>query len=76
LREVLAVDEQPCALFVDAANPESFAAAVQRLLDEEVLRTTLTARGRELSRRYSPDTMVANYLALIETGAVRSAGRS
>ena len=76
LREVLAVDELPCALFVDAANPETFAAAVQRLLDDDALKATLTARGKELSRRYSPDAMVANYLALIETGAVRSAGRS
>jgi glycosyltransferase involved in cell wall biosynthesis len=75
LREVLAVDELPCALFVDAANPESFAAAVQRLLDDDGLKATLTSRGKELSRRYSPDAMVANYLALIETGAVRSAER-
>jgi glycosyltransferase involved in cell wall biosynthesis len=76
LREVLAIDELPCALFVDAANPETFAAAVQRLLDDDALKATLTSRGKELSRRYSPDAMVANYLALIETGAVRSAGRS
>jgi glycosyltransferase involved in cell wall biosynthesis len=76
LREVLAIDELPCALFVDAANPESFAAAVQKFLDDDVLKATLTSRGRQLSQRYSPDAMVVNYLALIETGAVRSAGRS
>ena len=58
-------------MFVDAANPETFAAAVQRLLDDGALKATLTARGRELSRRYSPDVMVANYLALIETGTRR-----
>ncbi len=69
LRAVLAVDELPCALFVDAANPESFAAAVQRLLDDPALKSTLTSRGQDLSRRYSPDAMVAGYLALIETGA-------
>jgi glycosyltransferase involved in cell wall biosynthesis len=76
LREVLAVDDEPCALFVDAANPETFAAAVQRLLDDGALKATLTARGRELSRRYSPDLMIADYLALIETGSVDSAARS
>jgi glycosyltransferase involved in cell wall biosynthesis len=76
LREVLAVDELPCALFVDAANPEIFAAAVQRLLDDDALKAALTSRGRDLSRRYSPDAMIADYLALIETGAVRSTGRS
>lgn len=76
LREVLAIDDEPCALFVDAANPETFAAAVQSLLDDGALKATLTVRGRELSRRYSPDVMVANYLALIETGTVDSAARS
>jgi glycosyltransferase involved in cell wall biosynthesis len=76
LREVLAVDDKPCALFVDAANPETFAAAVQSLLDDGALKATLTVRGRELSRRYSPDVMVAKYLALIETGSVDSAARS
>lgn len=76
LREVLAIDGEPCALFVDAANPETFAAAVQRLLDDGALKATLTARGRKLSRRYSPDVMIANYLALIETGSVDSATRS
>ena len=76
LREVLAVDDKPCALFVDAANPEIFAAAVQSLLDDGALKATLTVRGRELSRRYSPDVMVAKYLALIETGSVDSAARS
>jgi glycosyltransferase involved in cell wall biosynthesis len=76
LREVLAIENEPCALFVDAANPESFAAAVQKLVDDDALRSTLTSRGRALLQRYSPDAMVANYLALIETGAVRAAGRS
>jgi glycosyltransferase involved in cell wall biosynthesis len=75
LREVLAVDDEACALFVDAANPETCAAAGQSLLDDGPLKATLTARGRALSRRYSPDVMVANYLALIETGKVDTAAR-
>ena len=75
LREVLAIEGEPCALFVDTANPANFAAAVQRLLDDGALRQ-LTARGRELSQRYSPDVMVADYLALIETGACSAAGRA
>jgi L-malate glycosyltransferase len=68
LREVLAVDGTPCALFVDATNPEDFAEAVQRLLDDEELKGTLLSRGRELSRRYSPEAMIASYAALIEAG--------
>jgi glycosyltransferase involved in cell wall biosynthesis len=73
LREVLAVDGTPCALFVDATNPEDFAEAVQRLLDDEELKGTLLSRGRELSRRYSPEAMIASYAALIEAG-MASAG--
>jgi glycosyltransferase involved in cell wall biosynthesis len=73
LHEVLAVDGMPCALFVDTTNPESFAEAVQRLLDDGELKVTLSSRGKELSQRYSLEVMVASYTALIETG-MASAG--
>jgi glycosyltransferase involved in cell wall biosynthesis len=76
LREVLAIDDLPCALFVDAANPESFAAAIQKLLDDDDLRATLTSRGAGLHGRYSLDTMVTRYVSLIEHGTVHFPARA
>jgi glycosyltransferase involved in cell wall biosynthesis len=66
LREVLAVDGEPCAVFVDADDRDAFAAAVQNILDDGALRAALTRRGPGLARRYSLDAMVGNYAALIE----------
>src|SRR5437660_12935965 len=65
LEEVLSVDGQPCALFVDAADTTAFAAAVQRLFDEPALAERLSARARRLDGRYSLDAMVEAYVALI-----------
>lgn len=76
LREVLAVDGLPCALFVDAANPQHFAAGVQKLLDDDGLRAALTARGAGLCSRYSLQTMIARYVLLIEHGSVHAAERA
>jgi glycosyltransferase involved in cell wall biosynthesis len=66
LREVLAVDGLPAALFVDAGNDAEFAKAVGRLLSDEKLRSELTSRGAALAKRYSKDTMVRRYADLIE----------
>jgi glycosyltransferase involved in cell wall biosynthesis len=66
LREVLAVDGRPCALFVDANDPNAFADAVRKLLTDKDLSETLSSRGRELSQKYSLDAMVDQYTALIE----------
>jgi glycosyltransferase involved in cell wall biosynthesis len=71
LRETLSVDQDPCALFVDADDPKAFAAAVERLLDDYDLRAALTSRGAALSRRYSLDTMVQRYADLIEASVAR-----
>jgi glycosyltransferase involved in cell wall biosynthesis len=65
LREVLAVDGEPCALFADAADPAAFAAAVQQALEDVALRTRLSARGIALSKRYSLDRMIARYAELV-----------
>ena len=65
LREVLAVDGQPCALFVDARDAAAFAATVRRFLDDPALSAQLTARGRRLTERYPLDKMVDEYLALM-----------
>ncbi|MBB6182348.1 glycosyltransferase family 4 protein [Pseudorhizobium flavum] len=65
LREVLEWDQHPCALFVDTADTASFAQAINELLSDQQLRDELARRGRQLSERYSVDTMVKGYLRLI-----------
>jgi glycosyltransferase involved in cell wall biosynthesis len=65
LREVLRVNEEPCALFVDADNTEAFALAVDRLLDDPDLRSTLIASSRGLERRYALKTMTDRYNDLL-----------
>jgi glycosyltransferase involved in cell wall biosynthesis len=66
LREVLAVDGEPCALFVDAHEAAAFAAAVRRVLDDSKLREALTARGRRLRERYPLERMIDEFLVLME----------
>ena len=66
LREVLACGGKPCALFVDVNDTGAFGGAVRRLLDDPKLRAMLSARGTELSRRFSLDAMTARYDTLIE----------
>src|SRR5262249_35497936 len=70
LHETLSIDAGPCALFVNVDDPDSFGAAVQRLLDEEGLAATMAARGRQLSDRYSLDAMVDSYAGLIDAVAL------
>ena len=65
LREVLAVEGKPCALFVDVNDADTFAAAVRQVLNDDNLRSSLMARGAALSERYSLDEMVGRYAALI-----------
>lgn len=74
LHEVLAVEGEPCALFVDARDPNAFAAAVRRLLTDRDLSANLSLRGAGLARRYSLDAMVGRYSDLIETIRPRRAG--
>ena len=65
LREVLAVKGEPCALFVDVGDTCAFATAIRSLLTDKELSAALSARGRELSQRYSLETMVDRFAALI-----------
>jgi glycosyltransferase involved in cell wall biosynthesis len=74
LREVLAVEGEPCALFADAGDPKAFGAAVRLVLDDVALRTRLGARGIALIRRYSLDKMVARYADLVAEVVRRHAG--
>ena len=67
LREVLAVDGEPCALLADVDDAPAFARAAERLLSDRELRSILVDRAEKLERRYSADTMTDRYIALIES---------
>lgn len=69
LNDVLKVDGEPCALFVDARDTTVFAAAVRRALDDAQVNAALTRSGRRLAARYPLDKMVDEYLQLIEPRA-------
>jgi glycosyltransferase involved in cell wall biosynthesis len=76
LREVLAVEGKPCALFVDAADTGAFAAAVSAVLADKDLNMVLSARGSKLSKRYSLDAMVDGYAGLIDAALPHFVGGS
>ncbi len=65
LREVLAVEGEPCAVFVDADDERAFAHAVRRVLHEHALAERLIAQGRQLKRRYSLKAMIDAYDGLL-----------
>lgn len=65
LREVLDVDGEACALFVDAADTPAFVTAIQTLHDDPALARRLASQGRRLSERYSLLGMVDAYRDLI-----------
>jgi glycosyltransferase involved in cell wall biosynthesis len=67
LREVLAVDGEPCAVFVDTNEEESFAANVSAVLSDKALRARLVTAGRRLSERYGLETMIDAYDRLIDS---------
>lgn len=65
LREVLAFEGRPCALFVEASDAADFARGVHHILAEHDLRDALTSSGKRLSERYSLEAMVERYDRLI-----------
>lgn len=65
LREVLAVDDKPAALFVDAADHQQLGAGVARVLADAPLRADLVAAGAKLRTRYSVAHMVDEYDRLL-----------
>lgn len=76
LKDVLNVEGEPCALFVDAADPEAFAAAVRRVLDDPALAARLGATGKRLKERYPLSAMTDSYAQLIlSLVAARNADR-
>jgi L-malate glycosyltransferase len=67
LREVLAADGKPAALFVDAADDVQFHDAIARALNDASLRADLVAAGRGLHARYSIAGMVDEYEQLLRS---------
>ncbi|MGP9813508.1 glycosyltransferase family 4 protein [Rhodopseudomonas sp. NSM] len=69
LREVLADQGEPAALFVDASDAAAMSNAIARVLDDDALRARLRRAGDGLKSRYSVDAMVDAYVRIIQ-GAV------
>ncbi|MEO3386311.1 glycosyltransferase family 4 protein [Mesorhizobium sp. CAU 1741] len=65
LREVLDVDGEPCAVFVDASDTPAFAKAISQVMEDACIAEHLSTLGRRLSERYSVGAMVDAYRALI-----------
>jgi glycosyltransferase involved in cell wall biosynthesis len=59
------------ALYFDAANPRSIAAALARLQQDERLRETLIAAGRERLQAFTVERQIAGHLAAFETARRR-----
>jgi glycosyltransferase involved in cell wall biosynthesis len=75
LREVLSVDGEPCAVFVDADDGVALAAAVRSILADSAAASSLSDRGLRLRDRYPLSAMVDGYEALIE-GLFRPSGKA
>ena len=68
---MLSVNGLPCARFANATDTQALAAAVHDVLTDPELAATLTTRGRRLSDKYSLDSMVDAYVAVLESVGVR-----
>jgi len=66
LREVLAIDGEPAALFVDPADTSKFASTVSRLLGDSDLRNELRQNAKGLKSRYSVNAMVDEYVGILQ----------
>ena len=66
LREVLSFEGGPAALFVDTSDSVQFSAAVSSLLGDEKLREQLRQNGKQLKSRYSVDTMINEYVDILD----------
>jgi glycosyltransferase involved in cell wall biosynthesis len=65
LREVLCVEGEPCALFVDVDDQSAFADAVKRALFDDALVNRLTTAGRRLKNRFPLSAMMDGYSDLV-----------
>lgn len=75
LHEVLTVDGEPCALFVDARDVDDFAAKIDIVLRDHGKAARMISLGRKLAGRYSVDGMVQAYAGLIRQAIGRENGR-
>ena len=66
LREVLSHQGEPAALFVDASDHAGLSAAISSVLEDEALRETLRRNAQGLKGRYSIDTMVEQYVRILD----------
>jgi len=76
LHEVLNVDDESCALFVNALDVEDFAAKIDVVLQDHRKAARMISLGRKLAGRYSVDGMVQAYAGLIREAIGRENGRS
>lgn len=66
LQEVLSFEGKPAALFVDAADDAKFLSAVSEIIENQKLRNELQANAKGLASRYSVDTMIDEYVRLLD----------
>ena len=61
-------DEQlgDAALLVDPSDPKAIASEIRRIVDDEELRSTLAARGKERAARATPESFVTEVVGAIE----------
>jgi glycosyltransferase involved in cell wall biosynthesis len=69
LREVLSYQGKPTALFVDASDHGKLKAAVSQVLGDNVLADTLRESAKGLRVRYSIDSMVDEYIRVLNEAA-------
>jgi glycosyltransferase involved in cell wall biosynthesis len=66
LREVLSVEGKPAAVFVDAADDAKLLAAVSNVLTDTALSDVLRRNAKGLRSRYSVETMVDEYVQILD----------
>jgi len=73
MREVLSVEGEPCAHFVDVNDTAAFSAASRALLSNKTVRENLARTGKRLTTRFPVENMLDAYDHLIrsELGAAR-----
>ena len=60
------VNEKGCAILTDTYDVEEIGAAINRLLDDDTLRQSMSLKAKELARTFSYENIAAQMLALYE----------
>ncbi len=66
LREVLSYEGKPAALFVDVADDAKFLSAVTEIISNQEFTKELQANAKGLASLYSVDTMINEYVRLLD----------